>query len=101
MAAKDTGRPAASGKRRVSRQVARHQVAPKKRDRQSQLIIAVIALMVVLSVAVMFWPRSLGDPTIVKVVTDKGEFTMHLYRERMAITVDNFLKLAKEGFLVK
>jgi cyclophilin family peptidyl-prolyl cis-trans isomerase len=62
------------------------------------MVIGAIALMAVLAIAVMFWPRSLGAVTVVKVVTDKGEFTMNLYGERMPITVANFVKLAEEGF---
>jgi len=98
MAPKDNLRQPAPSKRKVSRQVSRHQVAPKPRDKQTQLVVGVIALMVVLAVAVMFWPRGLGEPTVAKVVTNQGEFTMHLYAERMPITVANFVKLAEEGF---
>lgn len=98
MATKDGARGSVPNKHKVSRQVSRHQAPPKARDKQSLMVIGAIALMAVLAIAVMFWPRSLGAVTVVKVVTDKGEFTMNLYGERMPITVANFVKLAEEGF---
>ncbi len=88
----------AAGRRKVSRQVARHRPEAKPRDKQSMTVLGVIALMLVLAAAVMFWPPSLGPATVVKVETSKGTFTMNLYGTRMPKTVENFVKLAEEGF---
>lgn len=88
----------APGRRKVSRQVARHKPQAKPRDKQSTLIMAAIGLMFLLAALVIFWPQSLGPATVIKVETNKGAFTMHLYGQRMPKTVANFVKLTEEGF---
>jgi cyclophilin family peptidyl-prolyl cis-trans isomerase len=61
-------------------------------------MVGVIALMVVLSAAVVFWPPNLGRPTVVKVETDRGDITLNIYGKVMPKTVANFVRLVEAGF---
>lgn len=84
--------------RKVSRQVQRHRQAPKPRDRGKLLTGGIIALMVLLSAAVIFWPPDLGRPTVVRLETDRGNITLHLYGKVMPRTVAHFLALVEAEF---
>jgi len=58
----------------------------------------VIALMIVLAAAVIFWPPNFGTPTVVKLETEKGDIVLNLYGKVMPRTVANFVRLVEEEF---
>ncbi len=88
------GRPAP----KMTRQAARHMPERKPRNKQTVLMYGVIALMVVLAAAVIFWPSNLGQPVAYKIETDKGEITLNVYPKVMPKTAANFEKLVADSF---
>ena len=74
----------------------------KKKKQKKILIIfaAIILVLVVMVIAGIFIAQAIKTRNIVKAVieTDKGNIELELDKNAAPNTVDNFLKLAKEGF---
>lgn len=83
---------------KMTRQAARHKPEPKPRDKQTMLMYGVIALMVLLAAAVIFWPPNFGAPYVYKIETTKGDIVVNVYPKVMPITAANFERLVSESF---
>jgi peptidyl-prolyl cis-trans isomerase B (cyclophilin B) len=88
----------AAPKAKMSRQAARHKPAPKPRNKQTMLMYGIIALMVVLAMAIVFWPTSLGAPITYRIETEKGDIILDVYPKVMPITAANFERLVADSF---
>lgn len=72
-----------------------------KKNKKTILIIGIAAIVLIIAIVAIFYFISLNKSSkIVKVTmqTEKGNIELELYREAAPNTVDNFIKLAEQGF---
>lgn len=72
----------------------------KKRKKQAIIFSLVLILLGCITIAIIFFVRHLNEKDIRRVVieTEKGDIKLELYSKAAPKTVDNFIKLANEGF---
>lgn len=73
-----------------------------EKNKKKKLIIAflVLVLLAIFAVATVYFVKYMKEKDIRRVVieTDKGDITLELYSKVAPKTVENFIKLAKDGF---
>jgi len=73
----------------------------KKRNKKTMFTIGVvIIILIIIAVAIFYFIGLNKSSKIIKVTmqTDKGNIELELYKEVAPNTVDNFIKLTKQGF---
>jgi len=73
----------------------------KKKNKKTMLIIGIVIIVLIIAVVAIFYFISLNKSSkIIKVAmqTEKGSIELELYKEAAPNTVDNFVKLAEQGF---
>lgn len=73
----------------------------RKKNKKTMLIIGIAVIVLVIIVVAIFYFISLNKSSkIIKVImqTEKGSIELELYRKAAPNTVDNFIKLAEQGF---
>jgi len=72
----------------------------KKKKKREAIAVVVVLVLVIGAGAVFYFSRIEKEETVVGAVieTEKGEITLELYKEVAPKTVDNFIKLAQDGF---
>lgn len=85
-----------SSKRRRSRPV---ESKKKSVDFKIIALLAVVTLIVIITVAILFYSSSEGKSNPIAVIeTSMGTIKVELYKDKVPNTCDNFIKLANEGF---
>lgn len=77
------------------------QEVKRKRKKKLEIILIIVVLVIVIGAgAVFYFSRLAKEKTIVSatIETDKGNIELELDKEAAPKTVDNFVKLAKDGF---
>jgi peptidyl-prolyl cis-trans isomerase B (cyclophilin B) len=92
---------------RLARQEVRAELAAESTWRRRVTIPIILFVFFGVGLAIQLYVRNSGEvnppafkPTTAVIKTDKGDITLELYRADAPKTVDNFIKLANEGFYV-
>jgi len=80
--------------------IMQEQIKKRKRKKAVSIVLIVVIVVIVIIAGIFYIVNSNKSKKIVKttIETDKGKIELELYKEAAPNTVDNFIKLAKEGF---